>query len=350
MNFSSDNIAGAHEAIAASLIKNANGVTTPYGASELDKKLETRFAGIFQTELDVFFVGTGTAANALAIAACAKPGGIALAHEAAHIIVDECGAPELFSSNRLKGIRGENGKIDPGALENTLKEFEPAFVHYGQPSLVSISQLSEAGTAYTLNEIGAISTLAKNHNLPLHMDGARFANALIALEASPAEMSWQVGIDLLSFGGTKNGCWCAEALVCFDRKLAKDIGFLRKRAGHLFSKSRFIAAQFEAYFADGLWLDLARHSNQMAEKLADAITGSNMARLAWRNDANELFVVMEQKLAEDLHKKGAQFYQWHAVPADLEFQKKGEKLYRLVTSFATRPEEIDDFIACLKLF
>ncbi|WP_292141913.1 beta-eliminating lyase-related protein, partial [Mesorhizobium sp.] len=152
------------------------------------------------------------------------------------------------------------GKIDPHNLERTIARFAPEIVHWGRPMAVSITQSTEVGTIYGLDEIETISAIAKKHSVPLHMDGARFANALVALETTPAEMTWKRGVDILSFGGTKNGCWCAEAIVLFDLDRAKELAFLRKRAAQLFSKSRFVAAQFEAYFKDGLWLDTARHA------------------------------------------------------------------------------------------
>jgi threonine aldolase len=213
---------------------------------------------------------------------------------------------------------------------------------------VSITQASEIGTVYTLDEIDALAEVAAAAGLPLHMDGARFANALVALGTTPAEMTWKRGVDLVSFGGTKNGCWCAEALVVLDPKKAGDIPFLRKRAAQLFSKSRFIAAQFDAYFTDDLWLASARHANAMALRLAGVLSASNRVRLAWTPDANEVFAVMPSALMEELNGKGARFYPW-AIPASYDETVRGdETLCRFVTSYATTEEQISEFASHLR--
>ncbi|HXV30274.1 MAG TPA: low specificity L-threonine aldolase [Sinorhizobium sp.] len=346
MIFASDNWAGAHPAIAESLTAHAGGYVSAYGTSELDRAVEKRFSEIFEKEVAVFFVGTGTAANSLALSSANRPGGVVFCHRDAHARVDECGAPEFFSHGaRLSPVDGERGKMDLARLEAEIHRFPPEFVHGGQPMAITMTQATEAGTVYSLDEIDAIAALARAHKLPLHMDGARFANALVSLDVTPAEMTWKRGIDLLSFGGTKNGCWCAEAVILFDPSRAHDMHFLRKRAAQLFSKSRFIAAQFEAYFAGGLWLDLARHANAMAARLADGIEASASSRLAWTPDANEVFAIMKRDVAARLEQQGAVFYDWH-VPAHLAGSlAENEGLYRLVTSFATRPEDVDRFVA-----
>ncbi|WP_292401314.1 low specificity L-threonine aldolase, partial [Mesorhizobium sp.] len=255
MNFASDNWAGAHPSIAAGLSAHAGGFSTAYGDGALDQAAYQRFNEIFEREVAVFFVATGTAANSLSLSTYNKSGGISFCHRESHVIEDECGAPEYFTGgSRLFAVDGALGKIDPNKLGAAVDRFAPEIVHSGRPMAVSITQSTEVGTIYTLNEIARISTIAKHHKLPLHMDGARFANALVALETTPAEMTWKRGVDILSFGGTKNGCWCAEAVVLFDLDRASELAFLRKRAAQLFSKSRFVAAQFEAYFKDGLWL------------------------------------------------------------------------------------------------
>ncbi len=205
MNFASDNWSGVAPQINQSLIDNSTGPSTAYGNGELDNKVKARFSDIFEKEVAVFFVGTGTIANSLAMASAAKPGGMALCHREAHMIEDECGAPEFFSGGRLVGVNGDFGKIDPADLKHKLERFNPDFVHYGQSSIVSLTQASEVGTVYSLDEIDTISQLTKAHNLPLHMDGSRFANALVHLDVTPAQMTWKRGVDILSFGGTKNG-------------------------------------------------------------------------------------------------------------------------------------------------
>jgi threonine aldolase len=260
------------------------------------------------------------------------------------MIEDECGAPEYFTGGaRLHPVDGALGRIDPRLLEKELARFPPGFVHAGQPMAVSITQATEVGTLYSLDAIKAVSEVCKRHGLPLHMDGARFANALFSLNCTPAEMTWKSGIDVVSFGGTKNGCWCAEALVFLNPAQAKDLPFIRKRAAQLFSKTRFIAAQFDAYFEDGLWLDLARHANEMTAKLADHIRASNTMRLAWRPQANEIFTILKKTEAARLRAAGAVFYDWN-LPHNAGFELEAdEEMARLVTSHATAEAEVAAF-------
>ncbi|MDK1490618.1 low specificity L-threonine aldolase [Sinorhizobium sp. 7-81] len=348
MIFSSDNWAGAHPAIAESLMAHAGGYASAYGTSELDRKVEKKFSEIFQRDVAVFFVGTGTAANSLALSSVNRAGGVVFCHREAHVNVDECGAPEFFSHGaRLCPVDGASGKMNTSRLEAEIRRFPAEFIHGGRPMAVTLTQATESGTVYSLAEIDAIAAVAKSHKLPLHMDGARFANALVSLGTTPAEMTWKRGIDLLSFGGTKNGCWCAEALILFDPSKAQEMHFLRKRAAQLFSKSRFIAAQFDAYFSGDLWLNLARHANAMAARLADGISASARSRLAWSPEANEVFVILKQDVASKLQQQGAVFYDWH-VPDHLADSLAGDEgLYRLVTSFATRSQDVDRFVeAC----
>lgn len=341
MHFASDNWAGAHPDIARNLVTRSAGFVPAYGASDLDREVEARFSEIFEREVAVFFVGTGTAANSLALTAFDRPGGVTFCHREAHVVADECGAPEYFmGGSRLHGVDGALGRIDPARLKDAIARFPPEFVHAGRPAAVTITQASEVGSVYTPEEIAAISDICKEHGLPLHMDGARFANALVSLDVSPAEMTWKRGVDVLSFGGTKNGCWCAEAVVFFDPQKARDFPFVRKRGAHLFSKSRFIAAQFEAYFADDLWLKTARHANAMAARLATHFTASPNARLGWKPEANEVFPILGKGLADELKEQGAVFYAW-PTPAGLDVGAD-ETLCRFVTSFATTESEVDE--------
>lgn len=344
MIFASDNWAGAHPQIAASLVEQASGYSAAYGSSDLDNKVTDRISVLFEREAAVFFVATGTAANSLSMALYNRPGGVAFAHREAHMLVDECGAPEyLTGGSRMAHVDGPLGRMDPANLERAIERYDPEFVHGGQPMAVSVTQATEIGTVYGLDEIAAISAIAKRHSLPLHMDGARFANALVALETTPAEMTWKNGVDIVSFGGTKNGCWCAEAIVLFDLDRARELAFIRKRAAQLFSKSRFIAAQFDAYFRDDLWLESARHANAMTQKLAAALREGRATRLAWEPQANEAFAVMRKETADELRRKGAVFYPWEK-PAGWDGQIGGdEELYRFVTSFATTDEHIERF-------
>jgi len=348
--FASDNWAGAHPAMTARLSAAAGGVCPAYGGSDLDQAVQQHFNDIFEREVAVFFVATGTAANALSLSAYGTPGGIAFAHRHAHVIEDECGAVEYLSGGgRLHAVDGASGRIDPSALEQAIARFAPRPLHAGRPTAVSLTQASEIGTVYTLDDITRISEICKHHTLALHMDGARFANALVALDTTPAEMTWRRGVDIMSFGGTKNGCWCAEAIILFDLERAEELQFLRKRAGQLMSKSRFIAAQFAAYFKDDLWLENARQANLMAAQLAAAIKTAPGFRLAWPSEANEVFVMMEIENANRLTSSGVIFHQW-PLPAGFSQQMdENEALYRFVTCFATTEDDIARFIQLSRL-
>ncbi|WP_340160346.1 low specificity L-threonine aldolase [uncultured Hoeflea sp.] len=345
MIFTSDNWAGAHPSIAASLTAHSTGFAPAYGTSDLDRKVEQKFNEVFGQEVAVFFVGTGTAANSLALSTVNRPGGVSFCHSEAHVIADECGAPEFFShGSRLAPVDGLEGKMDPASLEAQIARFPAGFVHAGQPMAITLTQATESGTIYTADEIRAISAIAKAHGLPLHMDGARFANALVALDLTPAQMTADLGVDIVSFGGTKNGCWCAEALVFLKPEMANQTPFIRKRAAHLFSKSRFIAAQFDAYFEDGLWLEIARHANAMSARLQSGINSSANARLAWQSPANETFPIVSKALSKQLSDKGAMFYEWAAPRSVAHMVGPDETMLRLVTSFATTEDHVDQFI------
>jgi threonine aldolase len=344
MFFASDNWAGAHPAVAQALAGAAAGYDPAYGNGVFDKRVAERFNAIFEREVAVFFVATGTAANSLALASVAKPGGVTFCHREAHIFEDECGAPEYLSGGaRLRAVDGKLGKMDVERLVAEIGRFPPEFVHAGQPAAISITQATEIGTLYSLQEIDAVAAIARKHGIALHMDGARFANAVVALDVLPAEMTWKRGVDMLSFGGTKNGCWCAEAVVLFDPSKAADFAFYRKRAAQLFSKSRFVAAQLDAYFKDDLWLQTARHANAMASRLAAIFSDSPVIRLAWQPQANEVFAIMPRETMAQLTGAGAVFYDWH-VPASFDGEiGADEVLCRFVTSFATTDEDIAGF-------
>lgn len=349
MFFSSDNWAGVHPAVAEALNGASHGFDAAYGAGEWAKRVAERFNSVFEREVSVFFVGTGSAANALALASVARPGGVAFSHAEAHVTQDECGAPEYFSGGgRIHPVPGGLGRIDPDRLRQALDRYPPSFIHAGQPSAITITQATEVGTVYSPAEIRCIAEIAREHDVPLHMDGARFANALVNLGVSPAEMTWKSGVDLLSFGGTKNGCWCAEAVILFDTEKARDFAFFHKRGAQLFSKSRFIAAQFEAYLSDELWLRSARHANLAAARLATALSSSNRVRLAWQPEANEVFAIMPRKTMHALRDAGAQFHDWHA-PQGFEDQiQPDEELCRFVTSFATTDGHIASLAEALR--
>ena len=346
MRFGSDNSAGVSPKIMAAVAAANSGTAPSYGADDLTRALEKRLAEVFEHEVAVFLVTTGTAANALSVAAMTPPWGAVLCHEHSHLMVDECGAPEFYSGAKLVGLAGPEGKVAPRTVTEALGEFAEGFVHQVQPTLLSITQSSEAGTVYSPAEIAALAEACRPRRLALHMDGSRFANAVASLGAAPAEITWKAGVEALSLGATKNGAMFAEAIVLFDRERAEALGYLRKRAGQLVSKQRFMAAQFLAWLDDDHWLALAGHANRMAARLAAALSVSGSARLAFAPQANEVFAIISETANARLRAAGAQYHAWTpAIIAAEERPGPGEMLVRLVTSFATTAEEIDRFAA-----
>jgi len=338
MNFASDNAYGADPEILKALAAASAGSTASYGEDRLTKELKARLATIFEREVAAFPVVTGTAANALALSTLCPQHGAVICHDHAHIAVDECGAVEFYTHGaKLALVEGVHGKLTPSAIERVLKTFRKGDVHSVQPSVISITQVTESGTVYTLNEIAGIAAVAKAHGLKLHMDGARFANALAHLGVSPAAMSWKAGVDALSFGATKNGALCAEAVVFFNPEDVRDFEYRRKKAGHLVSKMRFVSAQLVSYLENDRWLASAAHANALAKRLAQGLAAVPGAELAHPVEANALFVKLPDATIKKLRKGGAKFYDW----APLEH---GQTLIRLVTSFATPDADIERFL------
>ena len=341
LNFASDNATGASPPVLQALIDANAGSLPAYGQDLIAREVEQSLAAIFERDVSVFLVATGTAANALALAAALTPWGLCLCHEEAHVIDDECGAPEFFSHGaKLLGLPGTGGKLAPETLRGALDRL-PNHEKQMPAQAVSISQATEAGLVYGLDEIARIGAICRERGLALHMDGARFANALVALGASPAEMTWRRGVDILSFGGTKNGCLAAEAIVVFDPRLAETLRFRRKRSGHTLSKGRLLSAQFRGYLADDHWLANARAANARARELADGLAAVPGVRLAWPREANEVFPILPGSIAEALRGIGAVFYPWasRSLPAGTTLAP-GDTLARFVASFATAPEAV----------
>src|SRR5947207_7226660 len=269
MYFASDNTAGIAPEILAAIGKANTGYALGYGNDEWTKRVEQCFAEIFEREVAVFLVPTGTAANALAIAHLAPPWGAVLCHAESHITTDECGAPEFFGGGiKLVGLAGDAGRIAVDTLERALNERQWGGPHHVSPAVLSLSQATEAGTIYRPDELRRLAEVAHARGLAVHMDGARLGNALARMNASAADATWKAGVDALSFGATKGGALAAEAIVFFDPARGAGMQDRRKRGGHLVSKHRFIAAQMEAFLAGDLWLDLARHANAMADRLS----------------------------------------------------------------------------------
>jgi threonine aldolase len=342
MNFASDNAAGIAPAVLDAIARANHGHALGYGNDDLTRAIERRIGELFECDAAVFLVATGTAANALALAHLTPPWGGVLCHAEAHIMVDECGAPEFFGGAlKLIGLPGEGCKLAPTTLADAIARHTGHRPHAVQAASVSIS---EAGTIYTSAEVEALAGIAHARGLKLHMDGARFGNALARLGVTPAELTWKVGVDILSFGATKGGAMAAEAIVIFDRASADAMHERRKRGGHLVSKHRFVAAQFDGFLADGNWLAWARHANHAAERLARGLTGHALAPV-WPVDANLVFVVLPQAADARLRAAGASYYARasDSVPAGIAI-KPGDVLARLVTSYATTDAEVDRFV------
>ncbi len=337
MDFRSDNTGGASPEIIAALAREAGRHDSAYGADAVSVRLQKTFADFFEREVAVFPVATGTAANALSLAALAPGYGAIYAHAQAHIAQDEANAPEFFTGGaKLVAVPGTHGRLDCDPLRRRIATATPHGVHNAQPAAVSISQTTELGTVYTPDAVAAVAEVAHSAGLGLHMDGARLANALVALDCAPADITWRAGVDILSFGATKNGALGAEAIVVFDPKRATALPFLRKRAGHLLSKQRFAAAQFEAYLDGDLWRRNAGHANAMARRLAEGLKTVRGASLPHPVEANALFPLLPDKVQVALRDAGFLFGPWGEA---------GSGMVRLIASFDSEPADVDRFIA-----
>jgi threonine aldolase len=340
MNFASDNAYGASAQILQAVIDAAGGTETSYGEDAITRRVCERLGAIFERDVAAFPVVTGTAANSLALATLCPPYGAVLCHKDSHIAVDECSAPEFFTGGaKLALLDGARAKLTPQAIAQGRARFGSS-VHSPKPSAVSITQATELGTIYTRDEIKAIAELAHSHGMTLHMDGARFANALVSLGCTPAQMTWKAGVDALSFGATKNGALCAEAVVFFDKTRAEEFEYRRKRGGHLLSKMRFISAQLEAYLEGDLWLANAKRANALAKNLGDGLAAIPGVTVASPVEANGVFVWMPKPLAARLRKQGATFYDWVTEPERV--------MARLIVSFATPEADVAKFIETAK--
>lgn len=339
ISFRSDNDAGASPQILAALAACNEGSAYPYGADEWTRTAEAALAQVFERPVQVLLVSTGTAANSLALAAMCPPWGSILCHRQAHSNTDECGAPEFFGAGlKMVASASAGNRLDAAVLARELANGR-GDVHAVQPSGVTITQSTEEGQIYTPDQVAAIGRVCHGAGVPLHMDGARFANALVAAGCTPAELTWKAGVDLLSFGATKNGALNAEALIVFDEALAPTLAFRRKRAGHLLSKMRFMAAQMCAYLQGELWLRNARHANEMAQRLARGLGSLQGVQFIAPPATNLLFVRLQPALIAGLLQRGFDFYhggRWETGVA------------RLVTSFRTGVSEVDEFLAAAR--
>lgn len=335
--FFSDNVSPAcPEVLEAIIAANSENVSS-YGDDPYTAALNSRMSEVFERDLVVFPVVTGTASNALALSALTPSYGKVFCHRLSHINTDECAAPEFFSGGaKLIPLTGEGGKITAIELADAIQG--AGNVHSAQPAAVSITQACETGEVYQVREIEGIANLARDKGLRLHMDGARFANALAQLEVSPADMTWRAGVDVLSFGGTKNGCLAAEAVVVFDPDLARSLPYLHKRSGQLLSKMRFISAQLLAYLVDDLWLRNARQANEAAARLSRGLAAVPNIEVAYPTQSNEVFVRIPEDITRRLRDHG---YQVNDGELD-------GTVVRFVTAWNTSGDDVDSLLAAVR--
>ncbi|MBT7389883.1 MAG: low specificity L-threonine aldolase [Gammaproteobacteria bacterium] len=334
--FASDNVTSACPEVMDAVIAANSGIAGSYGDDEWSLALKNKLSEIFETEVEVFLAVTGTASNALALSALAPVFGKIYCHELSHINTDECGAPELFTGGaKLIPMRSSNGRIDATDLAETIRG--SGNVHVTQPSVVSVTMSCETGTVYQLDEIKAISKIAHDNKMSVHMDGARFANALVSLDVSPAEMTWKSGVDVLTLGGTKNGCLAAEAVVFFKPQMVGNFPFLHKRSGQLLSKMRFISSQLEAYLTGDVWLRNARHANAMAKILSEGLDSFANIKLAYPTQSNEVFVHLPRDVIDYLNSSGY----------DINEEELDGKAVRFVTAWNSELKDINDLLDTL---
>ena len=333
--FASDNNAGVHPNVMEAILAVNNGHTISYGDDMYTREAVELFKKEFATDLDIFFVYNGTGANVTALQAMARPYESVICAQTAHINVDECGAPEKQTGCKLLPLATPDGKLTIELIAKCLHVVGDQ--HHSQPRVVSITQSSEMGTVYSIDELRKICRFAHAHNLLVHLDGARIANAAAALGCRFADITWKVGIDALSFGGTKNGLMFGEAVIFFNRQLAQKMPFIRKQTAQLHSKMRFISAQFTAYLKDELWRANAQHANRMAAILAEKTSKISCVKLTQKVQVNSVFATIPKKLIKPLQEKSF-FYVWNEEKSEV----------RWMTSFDTTEKDIDNFVELIK--
>ena len=338
--YASDNYSGISPEVLHYIKKANNGSIRAYGEDTYTKMATDKIREIFECDCEVFFVFNGTSANALSLAHMCQSYHSVICHELAHIETDECGA-FAFASNGSKLLlaKGENGKLIPAAIEELVTKRED--IHYPKPKVISLTQSNEVGVVYTIEEIKAIKKIAKKHDLKIHMDGARFANAVASLKCQPSEVTWKAGVDVLSFGGTKNGMAFGEAVVFFKKELAEDFEYRVKQAGQLASKMRFIAAQWLGLLENDVWLTNARHANEMARYFVSKVEDLHGVNLMFPCIANEVFLKLKPEIEVELRKKGWEFYGFIGVSNRFVFswsstQKRVDKLVHDMTLASQR--------------
>ena len=348
MNFASDNTGPVHPNVMAALIAANTGYALPYGGDDLTAQTIQNIRDLFEApDAAVFLVSLGTAANSLILATLSQPWETVFCHTVAHIHEDECNAPEFYSGGtKLTLVPGPEAKMTAENLRRSILAEETRGVHGPQRGPVSLTQATERGTIYSLKEIQEISATAKEFGLPVHMDGARFANAVQSLGCSAAEMTWKSGVDAVAFGGTKNGLMAVEAVIFFNPKYAWEFELRRKRGAHLFSKHRFLAAQMQSYLAGDLWLDMAKKSNDASARLVQGLKQIPEVQIDFEPQANIIFAQWARAAHQRLHAAGAQYY---VMAGDHTTGPSDELLpARLVTDWSTTPENVDKFLDILR--
>ncbi|MBP6020329.1 MAG: low specificity L-threonine aldolase [Burkholderiaceae bacterium] len=337
MDFGSENTSPVHPAFVEALVSANKGYATNFESEGWTERSLVQLRAFFETDdLWAFSVSTGTAANGIALGAMVPRYGSILCHSDAHTVTDECGAPEMFSAGARQVLfPGEHGRLSPEALEIGLSEARIGVVHAVQPSVLSLTNLTEAGTAYNPDQLATLTKIAHKYKLGVHLDGARFANAVVSIGATPAELSWKAGVEVLTLGTTKSGSYGVETIVSFTPKYNTELGYLRKRSGHLAPKSRFLAAQVLAYLDDDLWRKNAVHANRAALRLSSGLIALEGVTLVHPTQGNEVFVSMPDVMTEALVNAGCKFQQgWRPRP----------KHHRFVMSWFTSDEEIDQVL------
>jgi len=335
-HFASDNYAGICPEALQALLSANNGHASAYGDDDWTRRVSDRLRELFTTDCDVYFVFNGTAANSLALASLCQSYHSVICHELAHVATDECGGPEFFSNgSKLLSAKGENGKLTPDAILEVIERRSD--IHYPKPRVVTLTQVTEVGTLYRTDEVAAIAELAHSKGLRVHMDGARFANAIAALGVTPADMTWRAGVDVLCFGGTKMGLPIGEAVVFFDRSLAEDFAWRCKQAGQLASKMRFLSSPWLGILEGDAWLRHARHANAMARRLSAGLERIPGASLMYPTEANGVFASLPQPVQEGLRERGWRFYTFIGAGG-----------CRFMCAWDTSPERVDALLADLR--
>jgi threonine aldolase len=333
-SFASDNTAPVHPKVMQALIDANSGNMPAYGNDPVTEKLQETVRMAFGApQARLFPVFNGSACNGLALARMIRPYESILAHRQSHINNDECGLPEFFTGGKIIGLEGDHAKLSVASIGDLIERTLEHAPHTSRPRVISLTQSTELGTVYSLADLKALTDFAKSHGLYIHMDGARLANAVASLGCTPAEVV--AGVDILSFGGTKNGAMLAEAAIIFNPELVTDFAYIHKRAGQLPSKARYVSAQLQALLENDLWLDLGRHANAMAKVLRDGLIDRVGVGLLHPVEANELFVTLPKATADRLFAREHRFYNW---------PNEGPDTYRLVTSFATTEDDVNTFL------